>query len=767
MQSTIQRFVDLSQRIFFVRVSQAAAALMTVCLAVTLAFAAQQSPAEPTKAAEPIEAEASSEEAADVGLRGILPAEVPDGLEQEEFTMLAGNWADWSTQTGEIVFKLYEGDELDLPAQREVVDSLRTRLASMEQALSDQRYRSIWNPLTTLHGRLARRVEMAEAVLGTLELTPEKVRASQLQAAGAGITQALQKLETKLRSISGGAAWLPFVEAGKLTELMKNPEETETALPVLQQVRENLKVSDKHGTAQKAFLNRDEFVALNRAIGVYIDRTTEKPPPLDTGRLRAELARLVESVERFEREGKLSAAGGVKEALAAIGTLTPDKGARVAKVIDRYYMNHNFHIVSSEEFLSRYVAETRTERDKIGERMLGAWVSGNQTSTATTGIDLHKNDKGALFDLTLRGVVRSNTRSSTSRGSVTSAGRHTFIARRRVLFNGDNFTLGPKGVISINPSIRTTGASTKYDGGFGASTARRKAYRIAASRRGEGERIASNKIRKRVLPEFDEEVENEFKQANLDIEKQWNRRLKEAQLEPAERDVHSTDKHLFWSSRVSRKGELAGGATTLPPPPAKGLTIHVHETLLNAMFDRMNIAGRTMTNAEFEREVEDYFDILLGSGTTDPKPKADGAKTAENSEPDAAEKDLYVFAAVDPIRFHIEANELFLVIRTGIRQEGKEGIPTQKITVPLTFRLEGDQILIERGSVKVAPVARSKSRFKQIARAKVMSKKIQKDLANSTRERKINLSRGEGKSDLVLSVSKISALDGWLTISAE
>jgi hypothetical protein len=737
---------------------------MLVYLAVTLAFAAQQSPEEPT------EAESVSEEL-EVGLRGILPAEVPDGLEQEEFTMLAGNWAEWSTQTGEIVSKLYEGVGLDQAAQREVVGSLRSRLASMEHALSDKRYRSIWSPLTTLHGRLARRVDMAEAVLDTLELTPEKVRASQLQAAGADISQALQKLETRLRSISGGTAWLPFVEADKLNELMNNPQETETALPVLQAVHGKLKDTDKRGQAQKRFLSRDEFVALDRAIGVYIDRTTEQHPPLDTERLRAELARLVESVERFEREGKLSAAGRVKQALAAIGTLTPDKGARVAEVIDRYYGNYNFRIVSSEEFLSRYVAETRTERDKIGEYLLGAWVSGNQVSTATTGIDLHKNDGGVLFDLTLRGVVRTSTRSSTNRGSVTSSGRHTFLARRRVLFNGDEFKLGPKGVISINPNIRTTGASTKYDGGFGASTARRKAYRIARSRRGEAEQIASNKIRKRVLPEFDEEVEKEFKQANLDVEKQWNHRLQEARLEPAARDVRSTDQHFYWSSRVARTGELAGGATTLPPPPEKGLTIHVHETLLNAMFDRINIAGRTMTNAEFEQEVDDYFDILLGnSDTADPKPEAgvaDAGKPAENSGTDEANNDLYVFADIDPIRFHIEANQVFLVIRTGIRREGKEEIPTQKITVPLTFRLEGDQIVIERGSVKVSAVVRPKSRLRQITRAKVMSKKIQNDLADSTRERKIHLSRGEGKDDLVLNVSRISALNGWITIWAE
>jgi hypothetical protein len=165
-----------------------------------------------------------------------------------------------------------------------------------------------------------------------------------------------------------------------------------------------------------------------------------------------------------------------------------------------------------------------------------------------------------------------------------------------------------------------------------------------------------------------------------------------------------------------------------------------------------------MTDAQFRKVVDDYFAILLGKDENAPEP------ATEKKEEDP---DLYVFAKEDPIRFQIENGNMFLVIRTGIRQEGKDEIPTQKITVPLTFRIAGNDVVIERGSVKVSPVERPESRSEQIVRARVMGAKIEQDLGNKTRPRTLNLSRGEGKKDYVVKVQDVTALNGWISIHAQ
>jgi hypothetical protein len=733
------------------------AAPLLAALAMTLTFAAQETPAP---------AEDPAAETAVVGLTEILPAEAPAGLEYEDFSILDGNWETWGEETAEIVGEFYAAENQNVAKQRESLATIRKRLHTMQNSLADKRFRSLWNPLTTIHGRLVRRIDLAEAILDTLELTPEKVRRTQLEAAGAGVTQALRSLERKLQSISGGSAWLPVVKADEISQVMKDPADAEAALPVLSTVHSKLTDIESLGEAQKKFLSGPEFAALAASIAEYVKRSEEEHPPLDVIRLREELAQLVESVESYEKNGQLAAVKNVETSLAAIGKLSPDEGAQIAAIIKTHYQNYNFRIVASEEFLSRYVEETRKEADKIAERIQGAWVTGNQNTSATTAIDLRKSDNGGLFDLTLNGVVRTNTIAHANRANarIWTTGTHRFVARRSVLFDGDKFTIGARGTISVNASLTNTGASTSYDGKlFGASTARRRAMSVANARRPQSERIAADKIRKRVLPEFEAEVAKEFKQVNKDIEEQWNVKLREAKLEPAARKVTSTDKHLFWNSRIARPGEFSGGATTMPPPSAKGLAIHAHESLLNATFDRMNIAGRTMTDAEFRKEVDDYFAILFGDETDDAT-QSEADKETDEQEADA---DLYVFAAVDPIRFHIENGTVFLVIRTGIRRKDKDEIPPQKITVPLTFRLENDVVVIERGTVRVAPIARPKSRSEQIIRARVMGKKIENDLGNRTHSRELKLSRGEGKADLVLNITRITALNGWISIEAE
>jgi hypothetical protein len=722
----------------------------------TLTFAAQETPAEPAGPAG---------ETTAVGLTEILPVEAPTGLEYEDFSILDGNWETWSEETAEIVGQFYAAEDQDVAKQRASIASIRKRLRTMQSSLADPRFRSLWDPLTTIHGHLVRRIDLAEAMLDTLELTPEKVRRSRLEAAGAGVTQVLGSLERQLQSIPNGTAWLPVVKADEISQLMKNPVDAEAALPVLGTVHTKLTDTESLGDAQKKFLTGPEFTALAASIAEYVKRTQEEHPPLDESRLREELAQLVEGVERFEKDGQLSAVKAVELSLAAISKLSPDKGVQIAAVIKEHYQNYNFRIVASEEFLSRYVEETRKETGKIAETVQGSWVTGTQNTSATTAIDLRKSDNGGLFDLTLNGVVRTNTIAHANRANarIWSTGNHRFVARRSVRFNGEKFIIGVRGAISVNPSLVTTGAATSYDGGFGASTARRRAMSAANARRGQSERTAADKIRKRVLPEFEAEVAKEFKQANKDIEEKWNVKLREAKLEPAARKVTSTDKHLIWNSRIARPGEFAGGATTTPPPPSKGVVIQAHETLLNATFDRMNIAGRTMTDAEFRKEVDDYFAIFFGDATDDAsKPEADKETDEQEADPD-----LYIFAAVDPIRFHIENGTVFLVIRTGIRRKDKDEIPPQKITVPLTFRLEKDVVVIERGTVRVAPIARPKSRSEQIIRARVMGKKIERDLGNRTKSRELKLSRGEGKSDLVLNISRIIALNGWITIEAK
>ena len=136
--------------------------------------------------------------------------------------------------------------------------------------------------------------------------------------------------------------------------------------------------------------------------------------------------------------------------------------------------------------------------------------------------------------------------------------------------------------------------------------------------------------------------------------------------------------------------------------------------------------------------------------------------------PDAAslgDNSLLVFDKDDPIRFTIENGELSLVLRAGIKQEGKEDIPTQSITVPLRLTVKGNQVLVDRGTVQVAPATAKADRAAQVVRAGVMRKKLETVISPMAIDGVIHVPR-QGKADADLTISDIKAFGGWLTIMA-
>ena len=118
--------------------------------------------------------------AAPTGLRGILLAEVPSSLSEDAFAALEGNWLDWGTKTAAEVAKLYTDDSLDVTGQRQQLEVLKKKLATMSTSLKDARYRSIHETLASLHAALNRRVALAEAVLDTLAIDPAKAASARL-----------------------------------------------------------------------------------------------------------------------------------------------------------------------------------------------------------------------------------------------------------------------------------------------------------------------------------------------------------------------------------------------------------------------------------------------------------------------------------------------------------------------------------------------------------------------------------------------------------
>ena len=704
-----------------------------------------------------VQEEAPAEAGSDgpVGLQGVLPEDVPRDLDFEAFSNLGGNWEQWATETTDEVSRLYyEINQLSLEDQRQILASLERRLKQMDRAIADARYRALYDQLITLQGNLRRRLEVMQAALDTLALDPARVGAQRLETARPDVLSAVSSARSWLQGYRNGETWIRHFRLDELAGAVRDsgapPEAQEIALTVHDRIQNIDRLADE----QQQFLKRGPFDRLKDALAVYVGalRTTQEPG--DQQPLRDVLGRLIDAIERYEQDSSIAAAADVRRAYRELRDVAPDGGARVTRALRSHYFNYNLKVVASEQFLNRLVHDERAEAGAVNDRVMGANVYGTQYTWTTTAVDLKPHLTDAKFDLTVRGTVNSNTAGVTSQATVHTVGNHHFWASKEVRFNGFNFTSGPA-QIAVDANNRTVDVDVKHGwipiiGWIAQGIAEREVRR----RQPQAEAIARNKIAERVVPEMNREINQALADAEQDIQNDLYVRLGKTGLYPQATSLKTSDQYMWMNYRVWTGGELAGDTLNYTRNQPGGVTIHVHESYLNHMFDEVDFAGRTMTETEVRQELEQYFSTLMGRHVDF---SADQPPSPEEGP------DIFTFAEQDPIRVDVEAGQINLIIRAAFQQRNGEDIPQQVVTVPLAYRIEGNDIVIDRGTVIVAPADEPPSAAEQIARAGIIRKKLESSIPEQRRSRIINLKR-ENNEDFAVVINRIVPLNGWVTV---
>ncbi|MFQ5731162.1 MAG: hypothetical protein ACE5KM_04305, partial [Planctomycetaceae bacterium] len=396
------------------------------------------------------------------GLSGILPEEVPDDLAFEAFEALGKDWEKWGEAVIADLSNLYDAEEGNADTQRKAIAAIRGRLKTAEAAVGDgSSKRDV--QLTELAGAIRRRIDIAEAILDTLEADPKAARAKQVQAAWKSLAGALSALEADLDSYTNGGPWKRYVRIADIRKAIdaKNADAAELTA-VARKIANRAKLSD---TEQRAFLSGAGFVGLESALNELLRAAKTPPRTVNVAKLREALKTMVAALERYEATSSLTPAGIARKAFDAASAASADGGLALGDAMRTHYFNYNFRVYVSEAFVNRLIAEKRTQRKRIqGDRVMEARVYGNAVTTTRVGVDLLPSSRNARFDVTLTGATRSNTVGVTSQASIYTRGNHYFWARKEVRFDGESFRANRPARISVSANNTTTGARTKLSG---------------------------------------------------------------------------------------------------------------------------------------------------------------------------------------------------------------------------------------------------------------------------------------------------------------
>jgi len=695
----------------------------------------------------------AADEAPTAGLRGILPAAVPSDLAATIAT-LPDNWKEWGEALTAELTTLYVTDGVDVSGQRKAIAALRKRLAIIDKHAADPRYRPILNQLVSLSGSLKRRLDAAGAALDTLERGPD-IRDAKIAEAGKKLADAAKAAETYLGSIKNGGGWVKYLQLKDVQTALAGKE----ASDVLTGVQTRLKAKDTLADEKsRDFLAKQpQIVAYEEALNAYLAAQAVPVVAANNPELRKALAELVAALDQYEETHESSAAAAARKAFDSVRAASPDGGDAISKALRNHYFNYNMRIVAAESFMNKFFGQSLDQSGPVRDFVLGADVYGNQTTHTNVGVELIPSNKAAQFDIVARGAIASNTQGVTDQATVFTYGNHSFTAAKRINFDGEKFwTQAAR--INVSAHNSTTGADTHM--GLFSGIGNRIAVNTAEGMRGESEAIAASRVQDRVLPEFNRDVDKAFGpsgKVNTDYSKTLGA-LRELNLYPDAYSWTTTNSELKGSTRLMAATELGGN----DPNPAlflgRGLTILVHESLMNNAADRLELAGKTMTEEELDAKLEANFSKLLNKEV---KIKKDDKPA---SEEDTGPK-TFVFDKSDPLRVQIVDGSVIMTLRAGFKQEGKEDIPTQIVTVPMSFSVNMKNVVIEPGSVSVAAAEKAEDPGKQFASAGVIKKKIETAFPRKEVDRVSYVTVEKRK--VLMAVTRIRALDGWLSITYE
>lgn len=677
-----------------------------------------------------------------VGLQGILPAEVPEDI-AEPPEGLEGKWAKWGDQVYDLLGKLYES-KLTLAQQKQTLAALQSKVKEAKGQANLAEYNS----------RLERRVEVADAVLKTLGQNLGTIKATQLKSKQDELAAAATALSKYLGSLKNGDGWVDYLQLKALQKELKNSYSEVELHNLLKSLKAKFQSRGAlKNVEQRKFFNREQFKDLEKSVNAFLAQTKQGAAKINVSKVREQLKALVSNLEAFEASQGNKNAFEARKAYALLRKELNGGLGALTTALRNGYFNYNLRVMVAEDFVNRLISDSTSETGPVVDCILGAYVTGNQSTTSDVGVDFKPSDSTLRFDLTLSGVTNSSTSGTTSQATIYTEGHHKFWGGKEINFDGDLFATQPAWV-KVDANNTTVGASTKLDRiPLLSKVGRNMAYRRTEELRGEAEAIAAQRVRDRVRPRFDEEVDVRIERSNKKVGGELNKRLKDNGLFPSARSFASTDHHLYIRTRLMDTGELAANSPPLTISAKDSVVLQLHESVLNNSLSRMGLEGRKISDQDLITEFEKSVADVLGRKVKLERPPVDPDKGPN----------ILAFDKKDPIKVKISDNTLKIIMRCGFEQKGETAVPTQIITVPLKVKVEGDKIKITRGSVKSSPVVKPKGIAAQIARAGVVRKKMEKAFPNRVENSQVK-AKLENR-NIFLNITGIDANDGWLTLT--
>lgn len=320
--------------------------------------------------------------------------------------------------------------------------------------------------------------------------------------------------------------------------------------------------------------------------------------PLVVACTEADVARLLETLERYELSQVAADADAVKGAIRTIEKSPLSGGAAVARAVHDHYLTPNVRIAVHSGFVEKLLPDQEVKTSPLEDVIAGRQVRGTRTVTRSTAVRFIPDADEIAMHLEVHGDVSSRSVTAAGPVSLTSRGTSSFVVRKPIKVSSQGLQIGPATGTASNSS-QLAGIQTSFDS---VPVMRSLVRQIARSQHDENlpdiNREVIEKIVARACRETDEQAEPRFLEAAERIRTRIWTPLVTLGLDPTPVALETTPTIATLRLRLAADDQLAAHTPRPRAPTDAQLSMQLHDSAVNNAIERLGLAGRRFTLEE-------------------------------------------------------------------------------------------------------------------------------------------------------------------------
>ncbi len=300
-----------------------------------------------------------------------------------------------------------------------------------------------------------------------------------------------------------------------------------------------------------------------------------------------DFSELLRQIERQESDAIDLAAIDIASAVQALRYSENVEASAVAKSLDVHYRNANVRFALTDSMLNRMLPSVSPRTVSVKTTVMGTRVRGISHIKSDLNVVLKPAaDRWALKFQTLGNV---QTQSTGLNGPVTvrTNGENQFNATAPIEVTRAGVDLGDVQV-DVRGRTKLLGVRSKYDGWpLVGALVRSFASSKFDSMKPVSNRIASEKIRRQVASEMDQQLDQQIEKATDQLSKMVLGPLGKMKLDPQVIDMATTDARLLARYRLAGDWQLAAFTPRPRAPRTSLMSVQAHQSAVNNTLEQL------------------------------------------------------------------------------------------------------------------------------------------------------------------------------------